>query len=113
MRTVAIPSRRKIQRQPARPPMPSRFSIANANKPEKAPARDAAEKKTAIRVWISKRQYQLLLHKFLIRSGQAIVNGDMDHSCKDEAYVVKRYVAAGKNPDSANPRRSRVTTSCS
>ena len=70
-RTVAMPSRRKIQRHPSRPPFPLSFSIAKASKPEKAPARDAAEKKTAIRVWISKRQYQLLDCKALISFLQA------------------------------------------
>lgn len=39
--------------------MPSIFSIANANKPENAPANDAAEKNIDRRVWTSKRQYHL------------------------------------------------------
>ena len=70
----------KIHRQPANPATPSIFWIAKASKPEKAPAMEAAEKKTARRVCTSKRAYQ----------------------------QVRRYVAAGKNPDSVKPRRVRV-----
>jgi hypothetical protein len=80
-----MPSRMKIHRHPARPAMPSMFTIAAASNPENADARDAAEKKTAIRVCTSKRQYQ----------------------------VVNRNVAAGKKPDSNSPRSTLVTIRCS
>lgn len=37
-------------RHPSCPPLPSSLTIAAANRPEKAPARDAAEKKSEMRV---------------------------------------------------------------
>ncbi|KAK5624632.1 hypothetical protein RRF57_000347 [Xylaria bambusicola] len=45
--TVRRPSKMKIHRQPSRPPLPSSFSIAAANKPPKEPDNAAAEKKMA------------------------------------------------------------------
>ena len=50
----------QIHLHPARPPMPSIFSIANARRPLKALAADAALKKTASLVCISNRQYQVV-----------------------------------------------------
>lgn len=38
----------KIQAQPGLPPTPSILMIADANKPEKAPEREAVEKKRAM-----------------------------------------------------------------
>lgn len=83
--TVKIPSRMKIHLQPERPAMPSIFTIAAAKSPEKAEANEAALKKTAMRVWTSKRQYQQVIRK----------------------------VAAGKKPDSKRPRSTLVTMRCS
>ena len=44
IKTVAMPSRIKIHRHPARPPIPSIFMIAKASRPPKAPDRDAKNK---------------------------------------------------------------------
>lgn len=59
--------------------MPSIFWIAKAKSPENAPAREAALKKTAMRVCSSSRLY----------------------------HVVRRYVLAGKKPVSAKPSYCR------
>jgi hypothetical protein len=48
--TVKMPSRIKIQRHPPRPAIPSICWIPKARRPEKLPAREAAEKKIATRV---------------------------------------------------------------
>jgi hypothetical protein len=47
MRTVAKPSRMKIQDQPGRPPTPFMFARAAARRPPKDPAKAAALKKIA------------------------------------------------------------------
>lgn len=57
-------------RQPAKPPSPSILLIANASRPENAPANEPAEKNTGSLPCISCRQYR----------------------------QVRRYVAAGKKP---------------
>lgn len=58
--TVAIPSRMKIHRHPSSPPTPSILEMANASRPEKAPATDAALKNSACRSWISVRTYHMV-----------------------------------------------------
>lgn len=45
--------RSHTHRQPSYPPTPSIFDIANASRPEKAPAIALAVKNIAIRVWLS------------------------------------------------------------
>lgn len=61
MATVQRPSMMKIQRQPSRPAMPSMLAMANANKPEKAPAMEAALKKRACRHKASSLLYQVVM----------------------------------------------------
>ena len=56
--TVKRPSRRKIQRQPSRPAIPSILAMAKARRPEKAPPVAAEVYRIAIRVWVSLGRYQ-------------------------------------------------------
>lgn len=60
-RTVKIPSRMKIQPQPAISAMPSISMMPRASKPPKAPAAVAAEKNIAIRRPHSWRRYQSVM----------------------------------------------------
>lgn len=59
-RTVASPSKMKIQAHPLLPPMPSICPIAAASKPPNEPDTAAAEKKMAARMPNSERLYQQL-----------------------------------------------------
>lgn len=43
IRTVTMPSSKKIHAQPGRPPIPSIFAIPNARRPENAPERAEAQ----------------------------------------------------------------------
>ena len=57
-RAVAMPSRMKIQDQPARPAMPSILAMAAARRPPKEPASAAEEKNSDERMPISLLLYQ-------------------------------------------------------